>query len=58
MTAAKQLLNFFERRLPTRKELIKAIGLENQDGFYKIINEVRGKVKVLITLIEPSRTVF
>ena len=58
MTAAKQLLNFFERRLPTRKELIKAIGLAYQDMFYKMINEVRGTVKVLITPIEPSRTVF
>ena len=55
MTAAKQLLNFFERRLPTCTELIKAIVLENPDVFYKIINKVRGKVKVLI---KPSGTVF
>ena len=43
MTAATQLLNFFEQKLPTRKELIKAIGLANPDVFYKVINEVRAK---------------
>ena len=58
MTAATQLLNFFEQKLPTRKELIKAIGLANPDMFYKMINKVNGKVKVLITLIEPIGTVF